>query len=234
SPQDARRIMALGAPPTRVVVTGNMKHDAPAVDGGEAERWRRCLGLPPGRRVWVAGSTHPGEEEAILDAHASARLADPHLTLIVAPRRPERTAEVAALAAPRWPVVRRSALAGGSAPDAVVILDTVGELAGLYAVADVAFVGGSLVSRGGHNVLEPARLGKPVLFGPHTENFREAAALLVGAGGGLVVDGPRDLAGHLVRLLDDEAERAGMGEAARSAVASRGGAVRATLDLIGA
>ena len=124
----------------------------------------------------------------------------PDLALVVAPRHPERAAEVAALAARRWPAVRRSELAGALQPDAVVILDTVGELAELYAVADVVFVGGSLVPRGGHNMIEPARLGKPVLFGPHTENFREAAALLVEAGGGLIIDGAGGAGGATGRL----------------------------------
>jgi 3-deoxy-D-manno-octulosonic-acid transferase len=150
----------------------------------------------------------------------------------VAPRHPERAAEVAALTARRWPVVLRSALASALEPDAVVILDTVGELAELYAAADVVFVGGSLVPRGGHNVIEPARLGKPVLFGPHTENFREASALLADGGGGLIVNGAAELGARLVALLADESERTRMGQAARRAIASRQGAVRTTLGLV--
>ena len=178
-----------------------MKHDAATVDGTHAEQWRRRLGIASDRRVWIAGSTHPGEEEAILVAHAAARVTHPDLTLVVAPRHPERAGEVAALAARRWPAVRRSELAGALLPDAVVILDTVGELAELYAVADVVFVGGSLVPRGGHNVIEPARLGKPVLFGPHTENFREPAALLANAGGGLIINGAAELAARAGRIV---------------------------------
>jgi 3-deoxy-D-manno-octulosonic-acid transferase len=155
------------------------------------------------------------------------------LTLIVAPRHPERADEVAALAARRWPVVRRSQFTGALAADAVVVLDTVGELAGLYAAADVVFVGGSLVPHGGHNVIEPARLGKPVLFGPHVQNFREATALLLDGGGALLLRDAADLAERLAALLADMPARARMGAAARLAVAGREGAVRRTLDLVG-
>jgi 3-deoxy-D-manno-octulosonic-acid transferase len=233
SEEDARRIVALGAPAARVVVTGNMKHDAVAPDPTQAPAWRQRLGLRPEARVWIAGSTHPGEEEAVLDAHARARVEHPGLVLIVAPRHPARAGEVAGLVAARgWPTTLRSAPSDEGRPDAVVVLDTVGELATLYAVADVVFVGGSLVPRGGHNVLEPARLGKPVLFGPHTANFRDASALLAGSGGGLIVEGGPGLTARLCALLADEGERLRRGEAARRAVASRQGAVRHTLDLL--
>jgi 3-deoxy-D-manno-octulosonic-acid transferase len=232
SEEDARRIVALGAPAARVVVTGNMKHDAAAPDPREAAAWRERLGLRG--RVWIAGSTHPGEEAAVLDAHAGARARHPGLALIVAPRHPERAPEVVALVEARgWRArLRSEGGAGPGEPGTVVVLDTVGELSTLYSVADVVFVGGSLVPRGGHNLLEPARLGKPVLFGPHTANFREAAALLASGGGGLVVEDGAGLAARLGALLADEGERQRRGEAAQRAVVSRQGAVRHTLDLL--
>lgn len=233
SDEDARRIVALGAPSSRVVVTGNMKHDAVAPDASGGDAWRRRLGLGSGRPVWVAGSTHPGEEELILTAHALARRAHPDLALILAPRHPERAGEVALLVRDRgWSAARRSALAGPLDRDAIMIVDTVGELAELYAIGDVAFVGGSLVPRGGHNVLEPARLGKPVMVGPDTANFREAAALLEASGGAVVVQDCAELAGRLADLLTDEPRRRRIGEAARRAATSRHGAVQKTLDLV--
>jgi len=234
SGEDARRIIALGADPERVVVTGNIKTEPISEGPGVADLWRRLLGLDAGRPVWIAGSTHHGEEEAILEAHARALTTNPGLALVLAPRHPERAAEVLALVQARgWPVVRRSELPRPRDQSAVVVLDTIGELAALYAVADVVFVGGSLVPSGGHNMLEAALRRKPVLFGPHTTNFREAAALLESAGAGLVVRDADELGRALAGLLADPERRAALGEAGREAVLSRQGAVRSTLDLVG-
>jgi 3-deoxy-D-manno-octulosonic-acid transferase len=233
--EDARRIIALGAPPSRVVVTGNLKTDlVPEAAGDEPAIWRERLGLGADARLWIAGSTHRGEEALALDAFLSARTRCPGLALLLAPRHPERAGEVEDLIRARGlAAVRRSRLPTGGAAGAVVILDTVGELATLYALAEVVFVGGSLVPIGGHNVLEPAMRGKPVLVGPHTSNFREGAELLQRSGGGLVVkDGP-ELERELARLLEDRDLARRMGEAARHAFAGRQGAVSATLDLIG-
>ncbi len=242
SAEDARRILMLGARPERVVVTGNLKHDARPDPAGAVELWQRLLGLAPGQRVWIAGSTHRGEEVAVLEAHRAALTDHPNLALIVAPRHPERVPEVVALAAACGFVALRrsqlprsaSAVAGatrnGAAP--VIVLDTVGELAQLYAVADVVFVGGSLIELGGHNMLEAALRRKPVLFGPYTTNFREAASLLVKGGGALVVRDAVSLAVQLRRLLADAGLREQVGRAAFEAAASRHGAVQATLDLV--
>ncbi len=239
SDEDARRIIALGAQPERVVVTGNIKLDAAVADPvGSFDLWRRLLGLAPGQRVWVAGSTHPGEEGLVLDAHRAALAECPELVLVIAPRHPERTREVLALVDRRgYASVRRSELpAAVTTADApvppVVILDTVGELAMLYAVADVVFVGGSLVPMGGHNVLEAALRRKPVLIGPHSENFRESVGLLESAGAALVVRDASELSRELRRLLADQDLRLKLGDAGYEAVASRHGAVRETLDLV--
>jgi len=194
SDEDARRIIGLGAAPERVVVTGNLKTDAPVVDSaGAVDLWRRLLGLTRTQRVWIAGSTHPGEEDMVLEAHATASVDCPELVLVLAPRHPERAPEVQALLERRgWPVARRSGLPAArvrppTAVPPVIVLDTVGELATLYALADVVFVGGSLVPLGGHNVLEAAQRRKPVMVGPHTGNFRESAGLLESVGASLVV-----------------------------------------------
>jgi 3-deoxy-D-manno-octulosonic-acid transferase len=235
SAEDARRVIALGAPPERVVVTGNIKHDVAADDpAGAAELWRRLFGLEAGAPIWVAGSTHAGEEGAVLDAHAEARRKFPRLALVIAPRHPERVPEVVALVRERgaapW---RRSELPHRARAEGahVIVLDTVGELAQLYAVADVVFMGGSFVPAGGHNMLEAAARGKPVLTGPHAENFREAIVLLVPAGAARMLTAAGELGPALIGLLDDAGARDRMGAAGRAAVASRHGAVKEILEL---
>ena len=232
SEEDAQRMISLGARPERVVVTGNIKHE-PLPEAGGVELWQRLLGLGPEQRVWIAGSTHRGEENAVLDAHAAARRQCSDIVLVLAPRHPERVGEVAALVTARgWPAVKRSELPRARQGGAVIVLDTVGELAQLYGIADVVFVGGSLVPAGGHNMLEPALRRKPVLFGPHTANFRQAASLLVESGGGVVVRDATALSSELGRLLGDPALRAKIGGLAYEAVAAQHGAVKATLDLV--
>src|SRR6185503_6942480 len=194
------------------------------------ELWQRLLGLAPDETVWIAGSTHRGEDEAMLEAHARVRDVSPRLVLVLAPRHPERVPEIVALIAARgWSAVRRSQLPGPRGRDSVIVLDTVGELAQLYTIASVVFVGGGLVPAGGHNMLEPALRRKPVIFGRHTENFREPAALLLDAGAALAVHDTDDLTLALRRLLVDPALRAKMGEAGFEAVSSRHGAVGETV-----
>jgi 3-deoxy-D-manno-octulosonic-acid transferase len=240
SDEDARRIIALGAQPERVVVTGNIKLEAAVADPpGAVDLWRRLLGLRPEQRVWIAGSTHAGEEDVVLEAHRAALAECPELVLVVAPRHPERTGEVLALLERRgWPAIRRSELPSAVTSTAspvppVVVLDTVGELATLYAIADVVFVGGSLVPVGGHNLLEAAQRRKPILIGPHVGNFRESTSLLESVGAALVVRDASGLARALQRRLADPDLRAKLGDAGHEAVASRHGAVRETLDLVG-
>jgi 3-deoxy-D-manno-octulosonic-acid transferase len=235
SDEDARRIIALGAPAERVVVTGNLKHDAPPDAAGASDLWRRLLGLSPEQRVWIAGSTHRGEEEAVLSAHAAAAAEHLGLTLVLAPRHPERVPEVLALVSARgYRAVQRSRLPAERArfTQDVIVVDTVGELAQMYAVGEVVFVGGSLVPRGGHNVLEPALRRKPVLMGPHTDNFRDAAGLLAASGGAVVVRDGAAMGLELRRLLADPALASRRGEAGFAAASARHGAVRQTLDLV--
>ncbi len=233
SDEDARRILALGALPERVFVTGNIKHEALADAGDAAELWQRLLGLGPSTPLWIAGSTHRGEEEIVLDAHGRLRADLPNAGLVIAPRNPERVSEVVELVRRRGlDVVLRSALPRERRSDTVIVVDTVGELASMYSAGDVVFVGGSLVPSGGHNMLEPAFRRKPVLFGPHTSNFRESVALLLASGGGLLVRDAAELAAELTRLFADADLRAALGRAAREAAGSRQGAVRETLDLI--
>jgi 3-deoxy-D-manno-octulosonic-acid transferase len=232
SAEDARRIIALGARPERVFVTGNLKNEGGDDPPGAADLWRRLLGVPDGEPVWIAGSTHRGEEDAVLTAHAAARRSFPGLTLVLAPRHPERVPEILNVIEARGvSAVRRSELPRPKRSGAVILLDTVGELAQIYTLADVVFVGGSLVPAGGHNMLEPAARGKPVLLGPHNENFRDAAELLLSCGAAQTVRNPIELGAELAALLTDRDRRERAGAAGRAAVASRHGAVRETLDL---
>jgi 3-deoxy-D-manno-octulosonic-acid transferase len=233
SAEDARRIIDLGAPPERVLVTGNLKADPSTEPASRDPIWRAVLGDNPDRLLWIAGSTHRGEETAVLDAHQRLTLRFPRLRLLLAPRHPERAPEVEGLVRHHgFVAVRRTALTADQDPRAVILLDTVGELADLYDLADLVFVGGSLVATGGHNMLEPALRRRPVLFGPHTFNFRESADALCRAGGAVVVKDALDLAREAERLLDDLELRHAMGAAAFSAVETRQGAMSATLTLI--
>jgi 3-deoxy-D-manno-octulosonic-acid transferase len=228
TPRDAERFVAIGAAEDRTRVVGNVKFDitiGPEVqDGGLALR----QGAFAGRPVWVAGSTHEGEEEQVLAAHDRVRAEIPGALLLLAPRHPQRFEAVAALLARRGSrFVRRSA--GGPVPAAVDVLlvDTVGELVSLYAAADLAFVGGSLVPVGGHNLLEPAALGLPVLTGPSDANGRDIAALLLGAGAALRVADAPALGGTVAALLASSAERLRIGTLGLAVVAAnRGGVAR--------
>ena len=233
SEEDARRIIALGARPERVIVTGNLKTDLAPPEAGAETLWQRLLGIAEDDLVWIAGSTHRGEDAAVLDAFARLRARFPQLVLLLAPRHPERVPEVERLVIERGlKAVRRSDLPGGRDRSAVIILDTVGELAQIYRVATVVFVGGSLVPTGGHNMLEPALLRKAVLFGPHTSNFRESADALLAAGGATLVGEGAQLERHVDLLLGDADLRRRMGEAAFQAVVGRQGAVKHTLELV--
>ncbi len=233
TPEDAARVRDLGAPPERVHVVGNLKFDlAGDEDPAEGARVRAMLGLAPDRRVLVAGSTHKGEEPLVLEAYRRARSAIPDLALILAPRHPERLEEVADLlreAGLAW--VQRSK---APAPEgtAAVLVDTMGELSRLYAAGTVVYVGGSLVPIGGHNVLEPAAHGRPVLFGPHMGNFAEMARLFREQGAGLEVQDAASLAAAALRLLGDPAEARRMGEAGRRIVATHRGAAERTVALL--
>ena len=172
--------MALGAAKKKVIVAGNLKFDVPAPARNALADWLAAQ-AERGKRmpVIVAGSVVANEENAVLDAFARVRERHPEALLVLAPRKPERFEAAAQLAEIRgWGMVRRSQLALNQPIEAetgILLLDTIGELGGLYAVADLVFVGGSLVPAGGHNILEPAALGKAPVFGPHMENFRSIA-----------------------------------------------------------
>ncbi len=230
SEEDARRLVAIGAPAERVRVGGNLKFDvAPPESLPAIEILRRIL--QPAAAVVVCGSTAEGEEPIILRAFSAVLEKHPRAVLILAPRRPERFDAVAGLlAASGLKFWRRSQLAGDeSLSGGVILLDTIGELAALYSLASVAFVGGSLVPRGGHNILEPAQYGVAILVGRHTENFRDIIGIFERAGAVRVVS-LETFAGELLRLLDDGRERQQLGQRAAEVMRQQRGATERTLD----
>jgi 3-deoxy-D-manno-octulosonic-acid transferase len=233
SPVDAERFLALGAQPQRVHVTGNVKLDLripeTAIDAGQAFRRRYA----PHRPVWVAGSTHEGEEEAALTAHATTRLRHPDALLVIVPRHPQRFEAVrAALRKGGLAFAQRSSGGVPAEGDAVFLLDTLGELQAFYAAADVAFVGGTLVPVGGHNLLEPAVLARPILAGPYTHNAPEIARLLADSGALTIVSDAAELARQVTGLFDDPPRAAAAGGRGESAVAANRGAVDRLVALI--
>jgi 3-deoxy-D-manno-octulosonic-acid transferase len=230
SEEDAERIRNLGAPPERIKITGNIKWDFPEIQASPGDV-RRELGLPEEAPLLVAGSTGEGEEEIVLRAWQEARERFPELRLVLAPRHPPRFERVARLLGDRKiPFERRSR--GGAAGFPVLLLDTVGELRRSYVAGTVCFVGGSLTSRGGQNMMEPAAAGRPVLFGPRTENFREAARLLLEAGAAFRVADAPALSAAVTRLLQDPGECRRAGERGRRLVAANRGAALRTAQAI--
>ncbi|HVR70025.1 MAG TPA: 3-deoxy-D-manno-octulosonic acid transferase [Vicinamibacteria bacterium] len=232
----AERIRALGAPPERVRVTGNLKYDAlPAGTPRAGGELARLLGAArPGQTLWVAGSTVPGEEEHVLRALRQVRERVPGLRLVIAPRHPERFADVLALAEKAgFTAARRTALGAGPWSDGdVLVLDTMGELPDVYPLAAVVFVGGSLERAGGHNVLEPAVAGMAVVVGPHMENFQEIAEEFRREGALVQVGSPAELPGAITLLLTDPERRRAIGERARALVARNRGAVAGTVEAL--
>ncbi|MSR24732.1 MAG: tetraacyldisaccharide 4'-kinase [Nitrospiraceae bacterium] len=241
SDRDAERIIALGARPSRVKKTGNIKFDQPLPDpdGVTGGLSRSVLGLRDDEELIVAGSTHPVEEDQLLSCYEALQKEFPSLVLLLAPRHIERARQVEASArAKGLAVQRRSEMEQGRTDAAitgqprVIVLDTRGELAQVYCHAALTFVGGTLVPVGGHNLLEPALWGKPVFFGPHTDHCVEIAALLTGVGGGMQVSGGQELAAGMAAQLRDRAAMRRMGEAAKSVVLDNRGALQRSLDLI--
>lgn len=229
------RIVALGARPDHVCITGNMKFDAVAttIDASTRSRLRAQHGIPAEAPILLFGSTRPGDEAIAAACWKSLRDEFPLLHLMIAPRHLDRVED--ALAPFSEAVLRRSTLAKGALPagQRVHCIDTHGELVNLYATASIAVVGGSFSDDiQGHNPLEPAALGIPTFFGPHMQNFPDPAAALLGVQGAIQVDGPGELLPQLRRLLEDPAERRHMGTRARKAVLERQGATQRNVRII--
>src|SRR5687768_5804042 len=238
--ESARRVIDIGADASKVVVTGSLKFDsldipgAPTVDGRGQNRVLRYFRMISGRPVIVAGSTMREEEQMVLQVFRRIKASTANPLLVIAPRHPERFAEVAQLARDQaFVTVKRSDLPIDAEPRAdVVVLDTIGELAQVYQIATAVFVGGSLVDTGGHNILEPAVYGKPIVFGPYMHNFKEIAEAFIAQDAAVQVSGVRELEDALLALLTDPVRRARLGAAARALVESNRGAKDKCLAII--
>jgi tetraacyldisaccharide 4'-kinase len=232
---DRERLIAAGAPAARVEVGGNFKFDVRAAEAPPPAEVAALLDRLRPSAVILAGSTREGEEEMVLAAFDRLTERRDRLLLILAPRHPERFEEVAGILSRRQHVGKfayMSRLPDQTLPDlpGVLLLDTLGELASLYALADVVFVGGSLIPWGGHNVLEPASARRPVVTGPHMQNFRAITDALLAAGGLVQVNSPEELAPALERLLDNPAEATAIGRAAQACAEAHRGATRRAAD----
>jgi 3-deoxy-D-manno-octulosonic-acid transferase len=234
---DAERIIALGADKDRVLVTGNIKFDQPVPDVSNVaqDELYQALNLRQGQKIFIAGSTHQGEEEIVLEVFKKLHDDLPNLVLLLAPRHPGRFSEVADLIRTKGlRFCRKTAMtpSAAGAPIDVILLDTIGELAKLYSMGTVIFIGGSLVPVGGHNVLEPAAYRKAVLFGPHMDNFSAIAKTLIEHNGAIQVQDGTELGIQAARLLYDAQLRETMGENAFQAVAENTGALQKSMDVI--
>jgi 3-deoxy-D-manno-octulosonic-acid transferase len=231
--EDSTRLQSIGAEPARVRVTGNLKFDvSPAVPPPIVEDLRRSLTAEGAGPVLVCGSTVEGEEPPLVKAFENVRVEHPRAVMMLAPRRPERFDDVAILLQQLGhPSFRRSLWQGEALAGRILLVDSIGELAALYALADVAFVGGSLVPHGGHNIIEPAQHGVAILVGTHTENFRDMVALFRRRDAVRIVT-LAELPLTLMHLLADEGERRALGRRGQETMRSQMGATQRTLEAI--
>lgn len=229
--QDAQRLESLGAPVEKIIVTGNLKADAgEPSSAAETDALARALGLREAPFVLVGGSTHPGEEEALLEAFQAVLQEQPEARLILAPRRTNRSSEIVDLCAGRgFTVEKRTGLSGSPQ---VIVLDTMGELRLIYSLASAAFVGGTLMSTGGHNLLEPAAAAIPVVFGTNIENIRDVAKALVKSGGGFQITDAAEMADVFTRFVRDNDVRKSAGVKALEVVRQAQGAAGKCAEII--
>jgi 3-deoxy-D-manno-octulosonic-acid transferase len=232
SDADARRYRQLGAPQRAIEVTGNLKYDVAVSEAmsDTAAAWRRAWGARP---VWIAASTHAGEEDAVIAAHRRVLQAHPETLLLWAPRHPERFAgAIGASERAGFRVRSRRTDSQPGVDTQVFVIDTLGELMSFYAAADLAFVGGSLEDIGGHNLLEPVAFGVPAIVGPHTHNFAEITQLLLEVGAVVRIVDADSLASAVITWIDQPDRRRAQGDAGRARIATERGALARTLALI--
>ncbi len=237
SEEDAERIRRLGAEPNKIKALGNLKFDRMATQISKIDKnvLKKKLSIPGELRVIVGGSTRNGEEEILIRVFQRLKDEYENLVLLLAPRHLDRTKKIEKmLLSHKLDFVRRSELDGEKPLQSarVILLNTMGELASIYAMADLAFVGGSLVPLGGHNLLEPAACGVCVVFGPHVDHFKAAADFLIRCGGGIKVKNEEELYAQVLSLLKDEDKRKRMGKAAYEAIKKQSGVSQKTAQLI--
>lgn len=234
---DRLRFRAIGVPDDQLVTVGNIKFDQAPVKMSTAERkqYTKIFNLSVDPPIWVAGSTHEGEEEILSTAYRKVRATGIHTVLIVVPRDPDRADAVCRIfKRAGYDAVTLAQMERQPTPSSVVVIDRIGMLRSLYALADLAFVGGSLVRAGGHNPLEPASVVKPILFGPHTDDFRWICQILEKAGGAIRVHTADQLAARVVHLIENRADSRRVGRCAYGVFAMHKGAVSRTLAVIDA
>lgn len=237
--RDRQRLIDLGVLPEKIQVSGNMKFDTASfkMENFDLDRYRQNLNLRPSDRLFVCGSTHPGEEKIILDIYKELQIDFSSLKLLIAPRHPERAPEVVNLVKKNGYFPIRTSISNQQAErksnnQPVFILDTVGELIRYYAIAEIVFIGGSLIKKGGQNILEPACLGKPVLFGPYMFNFSDIAELFLANQGAILVHDQRELKVKIEEFLADPGYAQAMGKKAKELILKNIGSTEKTLGLI--
>jgi len=227
---DKSKMESLGIPEASVLTLGNLKFDTHEFLLQNDSKLLQSH-LPSGGTIFICGSTHPGEEEKLISSYIEVRKEHPELFLIIAPRDIKRAGEIQALALQQGLTVALKTGASDGEID-VLILNTIGELAAYYSICHIAFVGGSLVAKGGHNPIEPAAMGVPVLFGPHMEDFSEIADSLIDCGGGKTIKNDSELSQALRHYLDDTQQRTTDGEAAKKFVINHRGVIDKHINLI--
>ncbi len=234
--QDAKRLISLGASQDKVKITGNLKFDNAkyTVSQEDFMGLKDKLGLSKRDKLLVAGSTHEGEEEIVLGSYKELLQDFPDLKLLLAPRHPERANDIEKLAIKNEFIpMRISRLTSESVkPQTIFILDTVGQLMNYYALGDIIFVGGSLIKKGGHNILEPASLGKPVIFGPYMFNFRDIFELFINAKACILIKGKEELTAAIKDLLMSPEKIEELGKKGLNIIKQNKGAVSRTLEYI--
>lgn len=234
---DTKRIINIGADKDRVTTVGNLKFDqcVPTITTEEKENLYNMLSLKEGQTIFIAGSTHKGEENIVLEVFKNLKKTYEDLILILAPRHPERFDEVADLLShQKLRSIKKTKIkvAQKSNHHDIILLDTIGELSKLYSIGTIIFVGGSLVSTGGHNVLEPVAYKKAVIFGPHMDNFSEISRCLRESGGGFQVNNQEEFLSQTEMLLQNDVDRDKLGEKAFEVIAHNQGAINKSMEVI--